>query len=419
MPPDTKKRQPGGDDVSEQCGGRRCDGARRDQRGQILGGRPKHPQRQAGAADGDRWQHRMQPDREAAGAEPGELTVHPRLRVVEAATRGQRQPLRQTPHSGFVSEPNIGAPQAVSVIDPHRVRRGDQHIGRAVCAQQWLEDPGAGQLGLQYSKVAQQLGVAEHPAGFGPDRVGHHRGPQRGGFRRQPLTHPVDQRTGHAALLSDLGRRVRRQHSQHSAGRRRQRRASRQSQTAVFELLGQPRVRPHRRQQRHAGDRSHLVRPQPARRRSPNDQPDIGIDAGKHRRDRRGGRTRPHIARADHDDEIGCVQGSLSSVGQTARNVADHGRPATAAGIDDGVHRSHGVQLVSAPGARQHADPAMARQRLAHRRPIQPSALQRQVGPAHARVVSPPTSRSMPPPQGSRSTSSGIGGGLCQRGSEQ
>ena len=134
----------------------------------------------------------MQPDREAAGAHPGQLTVHPRLRVVETATCRQRQPLRQTPHRRFVGEPNIGAPQTVSIVDPHRVRRGDQHIGGAVRAQQWLEDPGAGQLGLQYPQIAQQLSVAEHPAGFGPDRVGHHCGTQRGGFRRQPLTHPVD-----------------------------------------------------------------------------------------------------------------------------------------------------------------------------------------------------------------------------------
>ena len=39
-----QKRQPGGDDVSEQCGSGRRNGARCDQRGQILSGRPQHPQ---------------------------------------------------------------------------------------------------------------------------------------------------------------------------------------------------------------------------------------------------------------------------------------------------------------------------------------------------------------------------------------
>ena len=116
--------------------------------------------------------------------------------------------------------------------------------------------------------------------------------------------------------------------------------------------------------------------------------------AGEHRSDRRGRRARPHIARADHDDEIGGVQRGLSGVGQTTRKVADHGDSPATAGVDDGVHRP-GVQFVAAPGARQHADPPVSRQRLAHCRPGQPSALQRQIGPAQARAWSrrPPADR--------------------------
>ncbi|CAG7021751.1 hypothetical protein PICSAR164_03830 [Mycobacterium avium subsp. paratuberculosis] len=50
------------------------------------------------------------------------------------------------------------------------------------------------------------------------------------------------------------------------------------------------------------------------------------------------------------------------------------------------MHRP-GVHLVTAPGSRQHADAAVPRQRIAHRRPIEPAALQRQVRPAQPRGV--------------------------------
>ena len=108
------------------------------------------------------------------------------------------------PHRRLVGEPNLAAPQAISVVDPHRVRRGNQDVGGAVSAQQRFEDAGAGQLGLQHPEIGQHLGVAEHPAGLGPDGGGHdvgpQRRPQRGGFGGQPLAHPFNQRTAHAAL---------------------------------------------------------------------------------------------------------------------------------------------------------------------------------------------------------------------------
>jgi hypothetical protein len=115
------------------------------------------------------------------------------LRVVETPTRGQRQPLRQSPHRRLVGKPNVAAPQTVSVVHPHRVRCGDQDVGGAVRAQQRFEDAGTGEFGLEHPKIGQHVGIAEHPAGFGPDRVGHHVGSQWGGFRRQPLTHAFDQ----------------------------------------------------------------------------------------------------------------------------------------------------------------------------------------------------------------------------------
>ena len=90
----------------------------------------------------------MQPHREPPGADAGQLTVHPGLRVIEAAARGQGQPLRQSPHRGLVGKPNMAAPQSVSIVNPHRVGCGDQYVGRTVRAQQRFQDARTGQFGL-------------------------------------------------------------------------------------------------------------------------------------------------------------------------------------------------------------------------------------------------------------------------------
>ena len=116
------------------------------------------------------------------------------------------------------------------------------------------------------------------------------------GLGCQPLAHAFDQRPAHAALpLCACAAHVgstpsTRRAATASADRRAQ------PQTTVFQLLGEPRLRPHRRQQRQAGDVRDLGCAQSARRRSPHDQPEVGIDRGQHRSDRRGRRARPHIA---------------------------------------------------------------------------------------------------------------------------
>ena len=69
----------------------------------------------------------------ARGTSPGVIVVSAENPDAPAELR-QRQPLRQSPDGGFVGELNISAPQSFSVIDPHRVRRGDQHVGRPVRA---------------------------------------------------------------------------------------------------------------------------------------------------------------------------------------------------------------------------------------------------------------------------------------------
>ncbi len=66
---------------------------------------------------------------------------------------------------------------------------------------------------------------------------------------------------------------------------------------------------------------------------APHHQTQVGVDRGQHRRHRRGGRTCPHIAWADQDDEIGGIQRCLGGIGQTTWKIADHGdsprRPAS------------------------------------------------------------------------------------------
>ena len=77
----------------------------------------------------------MQSDGELARAKAGQLPINPRLRLIEATSRGKGQPLRQPAHRGVVGEPDRGASQTVSVIDPHGIGCGDQYIGGAVRAQ--------------------------------------------------------------------------------------------------------------------------------------------------------------------------------------------------------------------------------------------------------------------------------------------
>ena len=135
----------------------------------------------------------MQPDREPAAADAGELTVHPGLGIVEATARRCGQPLGQPADGGFVGEANITAAQAVSVVDPDVGGRGDQDVGGSVGAQQRLENARTGQLGFQDAKGAQDLGVTQHPAGLRPDSGSDDGRAQRSVLRREAFPDPVDQ----------------------------------------------------------------------------------------------------------------------------------------------------------------------------------------------------------------------------------
>ena len=234
----------------------RCDRARARQRRQVLGGRSQHAQRQAGAARGDRRQHRVQPDAELTGAETRQLAVDPWLRLVEAAPGRQRETLRQPADRRFVGESNRAAAQTVSVVDPHRVRRGDEHVGGAVARKQRLENAGSGQLGLQHPQTAQHLGCrrARHrtPRGSPSATTLGRSGPDSAA--RRSRTRSISD------ALMPRRRRMLVQHREHTSRSDCQRRSPTQSQTAAFERIRHTRLRPHRRQQRQSHD---LVRPRP------------------------------------------------------------------------------------------------------------------------------------------------------------
>jgi hypothetical protein len=91
----------------------------------------------------------MEAHGEPARAQAGQLPVDPGLRLVQAASRGQRQPLSQPSHRGFVIEADGAAPQAGAVVHPDRIGRGHEDVGGALGAQQGLEDSRAREFGLE------------------------------------------------------------------------------------------------------------------------------------------------------------------------------------------------------------------------------------------------------------------------------
>ena len=95
---------------------------------------------------------------------------------------------------------------------------------------------------------------------------------------------------------------------------------------------------------------------------------------------------RPHVARADDDDEIGCVQRGLGGIGETAGKIAHHGDSPAPARIDHGIHRP-GIQFVAAPGAREKADRRGAAA-TPHARPARPAGRPVKPSPANAGRVS-------------------------------
>ena len=283
-----QERQPGRDDVAHQCPrpvGAIAPAAINAARSWVAGRSTR--KRQAGAADRDRRQDGVQPDGSAAGADPGQTGRPP------TAARRRDAGRRPTPAVAPIAAPRPrrrteyrAAPQTVSIVDPHRVGCGDQDVGRAVGdISSGSRMPGTGQLGLQHPKIAQHLGVTEHSAGLGPDRV------------RPPL----------------------------GAKRRRISVASRSRTRSISEPLMPPGYRS-------AGSGAPAARPAPGG--PPRPAPSAGPTAG-----RRARAARPGVGCGFIDASSGRPAMSATSLGpQSARRRAPHHQPEV--GIDRGQHRS-------------------------------------------------------------------------------
>ena len=111
-----QERQPGGDDRLEQPHplGRQRPGVLQLRQREAAG--PRHPQREQRAGPGDRGEHGVE-----AGA-VGQPEVDVRRGVVEPASTGGGQPLREPAHRGLVGEPDVGALQPRAAVEVDRSR---------------------------------------------------------------------------------------------------------------------------------------------------------------------------------------------------------------------------------------------------------------------------------------------------------
>ena len=250
----------------------------------------------------------------------------------------------------------------VSVVDPHRIGRGDQHVGGAVGTQQRLEDARPGELGLQYPQVAQHLGIAKHTTGFRADGRRDHVRSKRCGLGRQPLPDPVDQRGGHFATphgpAGDAAPSSTFLAADASGDRRRSR------SPPCLEHGRDARLCPHRGQRRHPHDLRHVGRTEPAGRRSADDETDVRI--GRHQ-PLGGGRrcgAGPYVGGREQNHQIGGVQRGFHRRGASSRQVADDRGACAPARVH---HRTecHRVDVAGSAARGQHRHAIACRE--AHR----------------------------------------------------
>ena len=340
-----------------------------------------HAQRQAGAADGHRRQHRVQP---GPVGQPG---VHPRPRVVQPSSRDGGQPLGEPPHRRGVREGDRGQLQAAAPVHPHPVRRGDQHVGDARVGQQRLQRPGADQFRAQLLGGAEHLGVAQHPALFAQG-LRHARGGGLGAALGEPAPDAVEE--GRAVGPVESGKRHRAPPASVSACSQKaaQNRASgprpvRAGRSGRAPGPQQRRLDGHGADQRQPEQPGHLVARRVPARRAP-------VTATRRSRrtmpmaDGRPGRPPPRPAappgrRAPHV-ELG--EGLRDAVVQAARQVDDD-RAAPPPG--GGEHRAHGLGRhghAVAPVPAEHAQRVQFRQRLLQGTAADPAARGGEVRPA-------------------------------------
>ena len=197
VPPLTRSAARARDQVLQQPGSRRGQGARghqlvegeRDPRG--------HPQRQRRPGARDGREHGVQP------RAVGEAHVHVRRGVVETPAAARGQPLRQAADRLVVGEADLGGLQARTPVDVDPVGAVDQDVGDARQPQQRLEEAGPEHVAAQRVVDREDRGVADRQPGL-PERLGHPRRREVAGPAAEPVPHRLDdaqrQRPrGHAA----------------------------------------------------------------------------------------------------------------------------------------------------------------------------------------------------------------------------
>jgi hypothetical protein len=136
----------------------------------------------------------------------GQRSVDVGRGVVQAAPRGQRQPLGQPAHRLGVREPHLGAAQLSGLLDPHLVGRADQHVGGGWIGQQRFQRAGPDELLLQLAQRREHLQVGQHAIGLSPHRSRHRTRRDRCAVGSQPMANPVDQgRTSAGRLHWPIG----------------------------------------------------------------------------------------------------------------------------------------------------------------------------------------------------------------------
>jgi hypothetical protein len=134
----------------------------------------------------------VQSDGELPADSTGELSIDPRLGVIESPTRSSGKALRKAANRCLVRKPYRTAAQAISIIDPHLIWCRDQHISDAFGAQQRFENASTGQFRLQQAQAVQHVGIAEHPPGLGANRRRDNRRSKWCRLGGQSFANPID-----------------------------------------------------------------------------------------------------------------------------------------------------------------------------------------------------------------------------------
>ena len=358
----------------------------------------------AGSGDSDRRQNRVQSHRALRPRRVGQKSVDPGLRIIEPSARREREPLRQPPdrtlrrrseselrRNPFPSSIHTqsGAVTRTSVVSG-AVRSGSNMPApvNSVCSTRRFAS-----TSVSPSTPPDSSRIARATM-FG--RIGPVSAARRSRTRStvRQLTPPAPASSRAASSTAST-----------CAGCRGQRRASGQPQSAMLQFLAEHRLRTHRRQQRQPTMSANSPARSPPGDGPRTTNPTFGLIPPAPMQ-LRWSRTGPHITGCDHDDK---VRGSIADlVTASSGAVADRTPPCTTDVVPASTTASTAPRAMS--WARREPDNTLTPRCLGSasrtadqlRRPSRTSMS----GQRSPLTASAPTSRSMPPPHGSRSTNS-------------